>query len=77
MMDSRQQANESLAPIARDPVIAGTDGACLRLVLSTGLKVMVLIFLRISVWPVQGYRGEQVLSPAVQGSVCSVSERKR
>jgi hypothetical protein len=44
---------------------------------STGLKVMILIFLRISFWPVQGYRGEQILSAVAWGSVCSVSERKK
>jgi hypothetical protein len=44
---------------------------------STGLKVMVVIFSRIFVWPVQGYRVEQLFFPVALGSVYSVSERKK
>jgi hypothetical protein len=38
---------------------------------------MILMFLRIFVWPVQGYRGEQHLSTVAQRSVCGVSERNK
>jgi hypothetical protein len=57
--------------------MGGADSAGLWTGSSTGLKVMILIFLRIFIWPVQGYGGEQRGSPVARGLVCSVSERKK
>jgi hypothetical protein len=44
---------------------------------STGLNVMILMFLRIFFWPVQGYRGARLLYTVARRSVCGVSERKK
>jgi hypothetical protein len=58
-------------------LIGGAGSAGLWLEPSTGLKVIILIFLRIFFWPVPRYRGERFLSAVARGRVCSVSERKK
>jgi hypothetical protein len=58
-------------------LIGGAGSAGLWLEPSTGLNVMILMFLRIFFWPVQGYRGQRFLYTVAQRSVYGVSERKK